>query len=289
MNGRARHGEAGVVLINVLVILSIAAVVVFIMLSSQEDALGRARIQSASAAAEALARGAESSAITALRRDMATAPDTDHYGEPWAQVGQTQADLALGRLSVGIRDAQSRLNLARLRTRAVSDVQSFLRIIAELGIDPALGARIAAEIAARPGLSSLSDLRGVSPATLAQIAPYMDFLPDDAPVNLNTVDPVVLRAVLNNRSAALRLEQRRAGAGFLTIDDLTRVGAVRPAGAGFTSQVFDVEIVAEVDDVVVRLLSRIERRQSFAGSRVVVTRRSFGIPLNAVPDIPAGF
>jgi hypothetical protein len=95
-----------------------------------------------------------------------------------------------------------------------------------------------------------------------------------------------LRAVLNNRSAALRLESRRTGVGLLTPQDLDRVGAVRPALAGFTSQNFDIDILAEVDGISVNLRSRIARRESFVGRNVFVTRRAYGVPLNTVPAIP---
>lgn len=281
-----RDRDAGVVLINVLVILSTASIVVFLMLTSQEISLRRAQSMAAATAADALARGAEASAVTALRRDMVTAPDTDNYTEAWAQVAQQEAGLLTGRFSVAIRDAQAKMNLTRLAGGAQAEVQALLRILDELEISRVDGARIAAEIASRPGLKNLSDLRGISPETINALSPYVDFLPATATLNLNTAAPLLLRAVLNNRSAALRLESRRTGAGVLTPQDLERVGAVRPALAGFTSQNFDIDILAEVDGITVNLRSRIVRMESFAGRSVVVTRRAFGVPLNTVPTIP---
>ncbi len=281
-----RDDEAGVVLINVLVILSIASIVVFLMLSSQEVALQRAQSMSSATAADALARAAETSAITALRRDMENSPDTDNYTEAWAQVAQQQADLATGRFSVTIRDAQAKLNLTRLAGGAQAEVQALIRLLAALEIDRADGARMAAEIAGRPGLKNLSDLRSVSPQTITRLSPFVDFLPALAMLNLNTADPLLLTAVLNNRSAALRLERQRSTAGLLTPDDVTRVGAVLPSFAGFTSQNFDVESVAEVGGISLRLTSRISRRKTFAGRSVVVSRRAYGVPMNAVPPLP---
>ncbi len=281
-----RERDAGVVLINVLVILSIASIVVFLMLTAQGVSLQRAQSLAAATAADALARGAEASAVTALRRDMVNAPDTDNYAEPWAEVAQQEAGLATGRFSVSIRDAQAKLNLTRLAGGAQVEVEALLRVLAELKISRADGARIAAEIASRPGLKNLSDLRSVPAATLSALSAYVDFLPATATLNLNTATPLLLRAVLNNRSAAVRLESRRAGAGVLTPRDLTRVGAVLPPLAGFTSQNFDVDILAEVDGIAVSLRSRIARRESFAGRSVVVTRRSYGVPLNTVPPLP---
>lgn len=281
-----RDCDGGVVLINVLVILSIASIVVFLMLTSQDVSLRRAQSMAAATAADALARGAEASAVTALRRDMINAPDTDNYAEPWAQVAQQDAGLSTGRFSVTIRDAQAKLNLTRLAGGAQVEVEALLRVLAELEISRADGARIATEIAGRPGLKNLSDLRSISPETVNALSPYVDFLPATATINLNTAAPLLLRAVLNNGSAALRLESMRKSAGLLTPQDLDRVGAVQPALAGFTSQNFDIDIFAEVDDITVNLHSRIARLESFAGRSVVVTRRAYGVPLNTVPAIP---
>ncbi|THF72318.1 MAG: general secretion pathway protein GspK [Sulfitobacter sp. SK025] len=281
-----RQRDAGVVLINVLVILSIASIVVFLMLTSQDVSLRRAQSMAAATAADALARGAEASAVTALRRDMIKAPDTDNYAEPWAQVAQQEAGLSTGRFSVRIRDAQAKLNLTRLAGGAQVEVEALLRVLAELEISRADGIRIAAEIAGRPGLKNLSELRSISAETINALAPFVDFLPATATLNLNTAAPLLLRAVLNNRSAALRLESMRGSAGLLTPKDLERVGAVQPALTGFTSQNFDIDILAEVDDIVVNLHSRIARQESFAGQSVVVTRRAYGVPLNTVPMIP---
>lgn len=281
-----RDCDGGVVLINVLVILSIASIVVFLMLTSQDVSLRRAQSMAAATAADALARGAEASAVTALRRDMVNAPDTDNYAEPWAQVAQQETGLSTGRFSVTIRDAQAKLNLTRLAGGAQVEVEALLRVLAELEISRADGARIATEIAGRPGLKNLSDLRSISPETVNALSPYVDFLPATATINLNTAAPLLLRAVLNNGSAALRLESMRKSAGLLTPQDLDRVGAVQPALAGFTSQNFDIDIFAEVDDITVNLHSRIARLESFAGRSVVVTRRAYGVPLNTVPAIP---
>ena len=281
-----RQRDAGVVLINVLVILSIASIVVFLMLTSQDVSLRRAQSMAAATAADALARGAEASAVTTLRRDMINAPDTDNYAEPWAQVAQQEAGLSTGRFSVRIRDAQAKLNLTRLAGGAQVEVEALLRVLAELEISRADGIRIAAEIAGRPGLKNLSELRSISAETINALSPFVDFLPATATLNLNTAAPLLLRAVLNNRSAALRLESMRGSAGLLTPKDLERVGAVQPALTGFTSQNFDIDILAEVDDIVVNLHSRIARQESFAGQSVVVTRRAYGVPLNTVPMIP---
>jgi len=282
----ARQTDTGVVLINVLVILAIASVVVFLMLSSQEQSLQRAQTMAQTTTANALARGAEASAVTALRRDMLKAPETDNYAESWAQVDQQQATLAVGTLTVTLRDAQAKLNLTRLAGGAQNEVQALLRVLAELNISRAEGAGIAAEIAARPGLKTLSDLQGIAPATRTQLDPYVGFLPSQAQLNLNTADPLLLRAVLNNNSAALRLVQRRSAKGLLTAEDITLVGAAVPGMAGFTSQNFDVQTVVKINDLTLTLTSRVQRSQNLAGQSVRVVSRAYGVPLNSVPPLP---
>lgn len=287
MTDHNRTRDRGVVLINVLVILSIAAIVVFLMLRSQEISLSRAQLQSATSAADALVRGAEASAISALRRDLAAASETDHYGEAWAAIAQEDVSLSIGRFSVQLVDAQSRMNLSRLREGALGEVEILLRLLAELNLPRGTAERIAAEVIARPGLTRLTDLRATSASTIAAITPFVDFLGSDRTLNLNTADPVLLRAAFNNRSAASRLVQRRESRGFLTPEDLTQVGAVRPPSAGFTSDTFDMEAVAEVDGIALRLNSRILRGQSGAGPFVRVVRRQYGVPLSGISPVPA--
>jgi len=282
----SRQADAGVVLINVLVILAIASVVVFLMLSSQEKSLQRAQVMAQTTTADALARGAEASAVTALRRDMIEAPETDNYAESWARVDQQQAALAVGTLTVTLRDAQAKLNLTRLAGGAQTEVEALLQVLAQLNISRAEGAGIAAEIAARPGLKNLSDLQGIAPATRNLLDPFVAFLPAQAQLNLNTADPLLLRAVLNNASAALRLVQRRAAKGLLTAEDITLVGAVVPSMAGFTSQNFDVQTVVTINDMTLTLTSRIQRSQNLAGQSVRVVGRAYGVPLNSVPPLP---
>ena len=82
-----RRRDGGVVLINVLVLLGLAASVVYLMLSLGDLSIARSQRFSEAGQALALIRGGEQSAITALRRDMLEGPGTDHAGESWARIG----------------------------------------------------------------------------------------------------------------------------------------------------------------------------------------------------------
>ena len=80
-----RKSDEGVVLINVLVVLAIAGGLMMLLITSQEAALDRVSRASDAATAEQIAMGAEASVVDALRRDLDTGPDTDHFSEPWAR------------------------------------------------------------------------------------------------------------------------------------------------------------------------------------------------------------
>ncbi|MGR3467236.1 MAG: hypothetical protein ACU0CI_05100, partial [Shimia sp.] len=236
-----RARERGVVLVNVLVILAIAATLIVLMLETQEIATDRGQRFSAASAAEALARGAEASVVASLRRDLEEAPATDHRGEAWA-TGQSEVTLQTGRFSVDVQDAQARLDLGRLRTGQPAEIEVFLRLFRTLDLPAEELRRAAFELAGRASVSDLRQLDSLSPRTRAALAPHIDILPRPAPVNLNTASPLVMGAVLNNRSATTRLLGLRDRAGVLTPEDFTRVGVLIPPGAGLTSSVFDATV-----------------------------------------------
>ncbi len=281
---KTRKSESGVVLVSVLVILAIASTLVFLMLSSQEISLGQARKMSSISAADALARGAETTAITALRRDMENSPEADHYGEDWTSVVQEEVDLGIGRFSVAILDSQSKLDLNNLRTGGLQEAQVFLRLFTALDLPPALAQRIAAELARKPDTASLEELDSLDAPTRLVLKPYVDILPRTSKLNLNTAPRELLLVVFNNPSAASRLASLRERQGFLLSDDLGRVGAVQPPGTGFTSQVYDVVVSVEVDGIDMRLESRLLRDPR---SGVVVTSRKYGFDGPDAPPDPA--
>ena len=108
--------------------------------------------------------------------------------------------------------------------------------------------------------------------------------------HLNTADAVVMGAVLRNRGAANRLITVRDKLGFITPADLRDLGLVGTNGAGFKSAVFDVTVTAQVDDVLIRLTSRIQRVQGLGWQDVRVIARRFGPDDTAdLPEVPAGF
>lgn len=285
-----RGTDAGIVLVNVLVILAIAAGLVLLMLNAQERAVGRARLSSNVAQAEALALGAEASVLVALRRDMVEAPETDHLDEPWARSLQEQVRLETGTFSVTVADVNALFDVNRLSERRLSDIRILIGIVTALDLPEATATRIAAGLARDGKVGRLSDLAryGVSMDEIAILRPYLVALPEDGLVNLNTSGAVVLAALLGNPGAAGRLLRLREKTGYLTDADLAQSGVIRPPATAFTSNLWDVSVLAEVDGATARLTSRLLRRVSLRGRDVSVLVRRFGAPDGERPPLPRG-
>ena len=269
--------DGGVILVNVLVALAIGSAITVLMITSQDALLDRTARAAAAVQAEALATGAETAVLVALRRDMNAAPETDHFGENWAQSAQQDVVLATGKFSVTILDAQGRFNLNGLATAGLLQPQIFSRLSHDLGVSEAASTTIISHLRARGPISGFGEIAGLDATAIATLLPHVSFLPVDADVNLNTADVIVMGAVLGNPAAARQLVKTRERNGFLTQGDLTDAGVLAASGAGFTSQVFDVTALAEVDKVTVALRSRILRRTDVGVTEAVVIDRKFGL------------
>lgn len=287
----ARPSERGIVLVNVLVILAIAAGVVALMLNTQDRAVDRARQAANMAQAEALALAGEASVLVALRRDMIEGPETDHPGEPWAASLQQEVVLETGRFAVAVEDANARYDLNRLVARGIVDIQAFSRIAAAAGVDGAAVARVVAGLAQRGPIADPADLAalGLSPDQVDALTPHVTaFAGTEGQVNLNAAGPLVLGALLGDPAAAARLLLLRAEQGSLDPADLARVGVARPPASGFTSDVWDVTVLSEVDGAVADLHSRLRRRREGDVPEIVVERRRFGAAARGRPPPPQG-
>lgn len=150
---------------------------------------------------------------------------TDHLGEPWA-LTLPPIPLDNGEILGAIADAQARINVNVLSgTGAVAALQRdrIVRLFAQRGgpsaaldaiadwIDPDdiprpggaedgyYGAQAESGLAANAPLvrtAELAVVRGVAPAALAAITPFIAALPAGTPVNVNTAPPEVLAAIV---------------------------------------------------------------------------------------------
>ncbi len=268
-----RSGEAGVVLINVLVILALTASVVFAMVSLSELSITRSQRFSAAAQAQALISAGEASAITALRRDLRDAGQSDHLAEPWAQAGQEPVAIEGGRFALRIEDAQAQFNLNNLRGSGTLGLQMLERLVSAVALPPDVTARIASRMAQPAPLERLSDLvaeAGLTPDEVGLLAGLITVLPGSTPVNINTAPPALLAALADNPVQARQLESIRSRNGFLTPADVAAVQAILPPGAGYASRFYWVTVTVEVDQTTQSLRGLLQRRQGAGGAPVVV-------------------
>lgn len=274
---RARDG--GVVLINVLVMLGLAATVVYMMLSLGEIAIARSQRFSEAGQALALVRAGEHSAIVALRRDMIEAPDTDHAGEAWAAAAQRGIEIAGGAFELEIADAQALFNLNALAGGGLQSTGVLQAVVEALELPPPTTARIAATLAQDGPLRRLDDLTfraGIAPEVIARMSELVTALPGRGGININAAPPELIAVLLQNPVQARVLAAIRERAGFLTPQDVAAARAILPAGVGYRSDLYRVRTTVRVGDTVQAMESLLQRRRG-PGDRaevVVVERRN---------------
>jgi len=283
---KRRAEEAGVVLVNVLVVLAIAGGLMVLLLSGQERATARISGAADAALAEQIALGAEASVLDALRRDLETAPETDHLEEPWARaVLQEEVTLPTGRFSVRIEDMQARFDINQLADLSLGTQEFMRRLLLSLDQPPETVRQITRVLQALGPVRAVDDLAdfGIDPVTLTALAPFVTALPVPGTVNLNTAPGPLLEVMLQNRGQAAQLMRMRARKGHLNRADLSGIGALRPQNSGFTSNLWRVEIQAEAGEARLALESLILRLDEPGRRAVLVLERR---PLAAEP--PAG-
>ncbi len=269
---RHRPHRQGMILLHVLVVVAIAAAAVTVMIVAQDIEVRRSIRLHDAAQAQAYARAGELSAVVALRRDALTAPTIDVLSEPWGQIGQQAIVIPGGAFALSIADEQARFNVnAVARGDAISSF-ALVNIGQAAGVPRETIGFIAATILTLGPLRDDGPLRtaGVDPAELDRLAPYIVFLPEDATLNLNTADPVLLQIILRDETVVRRVLARR-GQGGLSQDEVAALGATGLVGA--SSRHFRVETTVRVGEVVRRTSSRIERVATPTGPRVTVIAR----------------
>jgi general secretion pathway protein K len=287
MRRRADDGEAGMILITVLLFVALAAGVVALMLSGEDAALSRAQRMRDAAAAMAAVRGAEASAIVALRRDAVQAPDMDYAGEAWGKLSERGARIEGGTFDLAIADAQGRFNINALGGDGVDASLIAIRLATALKLPPELAIR-ATDLLRRMGpVTDLAPLRlfGLDDATMALLRQLATALPGDAPVNVNAASETLLAILLDNGAAARKLVALRTQRGYLTPKDFEQAGVPLPPGAGFRSDLFWVRTRVTIGDTPQQMVSLLQRRRLPAGVEVVPIGRWRGasVPEQAPP------
>lgn len=263
--------------------------------SIEVEAADRTRVQSAW-----ILTGALDWARLILREDRRGG--ADHLGEPWAvplQEARLSTFLAVDQsnnmdpgdadnvfLSGGITDLQSRLNVGNLVSAGVVQaewLEIFRRLFEVLGLpqsqlvrtaenlrfaaDLAIDNRNATRAALMPQRVEQLVWLGLSPETVAVLAPYLTLLPaSNTTVNANTAPAEVLYAAIPGISLAdaQRLVAERERQHFRTLADAR---ALLPEGAelsdkkvNVTSAFFEVRGRLRMDQVVIEERSIVQRQ-----------------------------
>ena len=271
-----RGQDDGVILINVLIVLGLAATIVYAMLTLTDFSIARSQRFSEAGQALALVRGGENSAIAALRRDLIDAPDTDHPGEAWSDAAQTEIAVPGGSFELSIEDAQGLYNLNTLVGGGLQALDILNSIAAAIELPPETTARIVATLTLDGPLRRVAELgprAGLSTDELAALATVATALPGLGEVNLNAAPQPLLEVLLKNPIAARNLVSRRARAGFLTPTDIETAAVLAPPGVGFRSDLFRVRTRVRIGETVQSVESLLLRRTGPAGPEVVVIDR----------------
>lgn len=291
---RERGAALLAAMLTVTLVATLAATALWQQWRSVEvEAAERARVQSAW-----LLTGALDWARLILRQD-ANAGGADHLAEPWAvplqearlstflSTDSSTADADRDAfLSGQITDLQGRMNLTNLIEDGKVSIpasQTLARLFDQLGL-PATDLTqltlqlLAASQVVKPGeapnqqsplmprtVDQLAWL-GLSKATVNALKPFVTFLPERTPLNINTASAEVIQATVPGveMADATRLVSARERAHFATLADAARlVPAIGDSGVGnllaVNSRFFEVRGRVRLDQAVVEEVSVVQR------------------------------
>ncbi len=274
-----RPPEAGVILINVLVILALMASVVFAMVSLSDISINRSQLYSEAGQGLELIAAGESSAISALRQDLEESPEDDHLLENWAQIQQDEVAIEAGRFRLSIADAQAKLNLNSLSGTGASGMLMLRGVLAILDLPHDIELRIAARLAQKTPLDRLEELEtaaGLTAAEIARLSDLVTVLPGRTDININTAADELLAVLANNPVQARNLIGIRNRQGFLTRQDIVGAGMILPPGVGFSSRFFTVSVDVVIGGTQLSQVSLLQRHIDRNGRAMisVVSRKT---------------
>lgn len=276
------------ILINVLVIVMLATSVLAIMIAEQDGQIERTTALRSAAQAMAIARGAELSAVAALRRDLATGSGADTLAEPWAQIADADARIAGGRFAFVVADAQNRVNLNSAARGDAATRMMLARVTQAAGLPAGSAERLEAHIREAgplPDLAALATL-GLDTRQIRSLARFCTVLPEATDVNANTAPEPLIAALLGDPAAARLAVSLRTRNGGVDSALLARAGALLPPGTGLTSSYFWARARVRSGNATQQLTTLLERRIGADGPEVVAIRRWRGTPPAEAPDLP---
>jgi general secretion pathway protein K len=289
---KSQEGEAGLILVNVLMFVAIASGLVLLMISREEVALDRGLRTREASRALAVVRGGELSALVALRRDAQLSGEVDHVGEPWARLSEAGVPIEGGTFDLAIADAEGRYNINAVRRGDAASLILFQTIAREVGLTEEQMVAAIAFVRLRGPVTDLRPLRmaGIDPKIAERMERLVTALPGETSLNLNAADEEMLRILFRDPLVAARLVAVRQRQGFLTLKDLTDQNVTMPWGASFRSNTFWVRTRATIGGTSQQGATLIQRRRDVEGvvEAVAVARwRNSAVPPEAPPLPPS--
>ncbi|MCW3847458.1 type II secretion system protein GspK [Sphingomonas sp. LB-2] len=264
-------GEAGMILVNVLMMVAIAAGLVLLLINREELALDRGLRTREAARALAAVRGGEVSAIVALRRDGDTSPGQDYPGEPWGALSESGAPIEGGTFDLAISDAEGRFNINNVRSGEAASLIMFQTIARTIGLsDMDMDACVQMVRLGGP-VTDLRPIRamGLDPAVLDRLEKLVTALPGTTTINLNAADEEMLLLLFRDEFAVHRLIEKRNRRGYLTPADLVSEKLSIPWGTSFRSTSFWVRTRATIGGTTQQGATLMKRRWDQRGQTEV--------------------
>lgn len=278
-----RKTEAGVVLVTILVVMALCVTVIVAMTLQSEQAIRVTTRDRDATQARALLAAGEASALSALIRDLQTAPEADGPTEAWANIGQTALTVRNGTFQLSIRDEAAWFNLNTLIEGSPTSRQALMSIVAAAGLAPEVAVRIAAAMKGGRPLLQNGELTARAGLTEAEITALGEFvtctLGTTGSVNINSAPDGLLSVLLRNADTTSRIIAERK-IGLITPEVLRRLGIILPTGLSLSSDIFGLTIVTSSGDAVVRASVLIHRWRSTDGTaHAAVVARKLGSAL----------
>ena len=286
MKPRRTRDQRGMILINVLIIVMLASAVLAVMLADEDANVDRGYALRSAAQAMATARGAELSAIAALRRDLASGSTSDTLTETWANIADRNARIPGGTFAFAVTDAQAKFNLNNLMRGDAAGRDNFTKIAASAALPAETADAIVRLLPFAGPLDSLSQLRliGVSDAQLRRLALLCTALPAPSEINANTAPEALLAIMFGNEATARSTVSMRARGGLIR-ESLTAGSILMPPGVSVSSQYFWSRAKVTMGDTSQQLTSLLVRRQQDGKPEVLALRRWRGAAPMEVPPL----
>lgn len=264
-----RRKDMGVVLVTILVVMALCVTVIVAMTIRSEQAIRTTARDLDAAQARALLAAGEASALSALIRDLQTAPEADGPTEAWANIGQTDLAVRNGTFQLSIRDEAAWFNLNTLIEGSPASRQALTSIVAAAGLPPEVAVRIAAAMKGGRPLLQNQDLAGRAGLTQGEITALSAFVTctpgTTGAVNINSAPVALLTVLLRNSDTAAQIIAERK-LGLITPDKLRRMGVILPAGLAVSSDVFGITIQTSFGAATTRASLLIHRWRSTDGA-----------------------